>query len=235
MSNFRGQYMDMVDSSSDVTISNKLNRANVKTSPAAILPKSEQEISTNDEITKTAPEIDNIDINADATDDYGSPFLSGVEVEKRPLGGSPIENTRQFFGINDDADDKNDSFDINKLVDLSDPALPADDGGEGELQPALPSGDEEADETAIVAEPELNPEPTPVSRAAIVNTMLTPQYKAVKTTNLPESSSPFAHASDVANIASAKKARSVWPLILLFVMMALAGVAAGALIYLMME
>ncbi|MDR1970264.1 MAG: vitamin K epoxide reductase family protein [Candidatus Nomurabacteria bacterium] len=232
MSKFRGQYMDMVHPSSDVKVADKPNFASerpVKAPSPMISSEPDEEVLVDDEIIETieTPEVDD--------DTYQSPFLPDVEVEKRPLGGSPAENTKQFFGIYDE----NSPFDINEHIDLSKPELPADDGGKGELEPELPSGEEEVE---VASEPEPDPEISkevfkpfePATRAAVVNTMIPPQYKTSETTKLDKPNSPFEHASDAASPNPARKSISIWVWIILFIGIAAIGAVAGWLIYLMM-
>jgi len=225
MSKFRGQYMDMVHPSSDVHVVDKPNHAGeqpVKMSLPTVSVSSEPEKET----LFDAPEIDT----------YESPFLPDVEVEKRPLGGS-IDN------------DAHDVFDINEFIDLSQIELPADDGGEGELEPALSPGEENG-EKIVIAESELDSESSekvdsaprnnvakshqPATRNAVINTMIPPQYKEPETKQIPQSRSPFSHAGEAIEHAPTRKPMPVWVWMLLFVLIAIAGAAAGAAIYLVM-
>jgi hypothetical protein len=225
MTKFRGQYMDMVHPSSDVHVADKLNHAYerpVKEQEPPVSPQPEEEIATDvlDEII-----VEDEAAEAPETEAYESPFLPNVEVEKRPLGGdsSAEDADKQPSGIDNDA---HDIFDIDDFIDLSQPELPADDGGKGELEPELPSGDET--EMAI-AEPESKPEP---ARTTVVNTMITPQYKVTEVTQPSEPSSPFAHASVESTTAVPKRLFPIWGWILVFILLAIVGAAVGALIYL---
>jgi len=220
---FRGQYMDMVHPSSDVQLSDKPNHADqlAKSSPP----------------DPTPPEPEKEEIPPDTVDDreaYESPFLPNVAVEKRPLGGgSPADNTRQLFGIDEEA---HDTFDINNLVDLSRPELPADDSGKGELEPALPPGDEPGLESEPEpAEPEPEPEPLPAPEEP----ESTPEPEPEKPEPIPKTpetvdnqpQAPFAHAAEPAAKPGSKKPH-LWALPIFFVLLAIIGAAIGALIYL---
>ena len=102
--------------------------------------------------------------------------------------------------------------------------LPADDGGQGELEPALPANATEPTAPAI---------PTQPDQTATINTMIRPQYQPTDNQPLIESVAPFAQAaSEAADVVPARrKPLSPWKWILLFLAMAIIGVAAGALVY----
>jgi|GEM_PF-3370841 len=218
-------------------------------------PESDKnDISSQEAIVEpenTSNELEFIDIDDEPkTDTYNTPFLPDVGVKKRPLGGLlPAESPEQSF---DNIDKDKNSFDINELIDLRQLELPADDGGRGELELSLPAGDsaedanttqksisEEPKEKAKISNKIDYPLRTNVSeppkfdtRIALANTMTASQYEASGIAQPTEMSSPFAHASDAAGQNSAKKSLPVWSWILIFVLIAIAGMAAGALIYL---
>lgn len=210
MSAFRGQYMDMVHPSSDVKVADKPNLAG------------QQSIKT---LSPFTPREETLIDAVEKTDTYESPFLSNVEVEKRPLGGLPVDNTN----------DARDTFDINEFVDLSKPELPADDSGRGELEPELPVGEE-----IVIEEPENEVSPT-FSDEIEPEPALEPEpeLKSELETELesePESEkpiAPFAHAAEPITKPKTKKSSSIWIWIVLFILIAIVGAAAGALIYLM--
>jgi hypothetical protein len=217
MSDFRGQYMDMVHPSSDVGVTDKPNNADKQPikEPLSTVSSELEQPPIEDQVSET--------IDTSETDIYESPFLPDVEVEKRPLGGSPAENTKQLFGITDETLN---SFDINSFIDLDQPELPADDGGKGELVPELPSGEENQETTT---EDQLIESPRPEPHPAVADAIAEPQNNTPLTI---EPSSPFAHASDVAHKTPTRKPMPIWLWALIFVLIAAAGVAAGAVIYL---
>jgi len=239
MNKFRGQYMDMVHSSSDVHVANKPNHAGerpvkeprpvVNDGKSSDLPEwmgfsgklvkkpSEPEMAKEvDEKVLEAPEL-----SLEENDAYETPFLPNVEVEKRPLGGSPAENTRYLFGIDKDAGTEG-STGSDQLK------LPADDSGKGELEPELPSGEENETPPAqpeTDSEPKSEPEPEPKRNAIIEpDSLIEPTEEPV---------TPFSHAIDDAKITSPKKHLPVWGWILIFALIIAVGVGAGVLVFMM--
>jgi hypothetical protein len=196
MAGFRGQYMDMVHPSSDVHVTDKPNHAGNQPikEPAPTAPPAPEEEIVADIPDKIMTETETT--GNPETETYESPFLPNIEVEKRPLG------------VKNDENDIREAFDINKFIDLSQPKLPADDSGQGELEPELPAGGEIYASTALTG------------------AMTAPESKT------SEPASPFAHASN-GNVATpAKKPFPIWGWLLVFVLLAAAGAATGALIYL---
>jgi len=243
MSDFRGQYMDMIHPSSDVKVTDKPNLINqppIK-APSPIAPTKPVETAPSPETVKE-------------TDTYESPFLSNIEIEKRPLGDSATKN--KFFNINSDA---HDTFDVNEFINLDKPELPADDSGKGELEPELPSG-EAVEEVPVEPEPELiesepteseiaEPEPTPEEEPeptfeeeseVVAVAEPTEPTEIIKIPEPIESvgptapESPFAHASEIASPTPTRKSKSIWMWILIFILITIAGGAIGAIIYLLM-
>jgi hypothetical protein len=226
MNQFRGQYMDMVHPSSDVKVTNKPNNAGRK--PVVETPPA---VSSSPE-----PEPEKQDFfNVPDEDAYESPFLPNIDVEKRPLGGSPTdeptpppENAAPPLNNQNSPEE---AFDINKYFDLSQPELPADDGGKGELEPELPSNSETETNEVETSEIEIDEIET---ASPVINNMIMPQYEAAPTLEPTKPDSPFAHVSSTASVqpVKTKKASLVWAWIALFILLAIVGVAAGALIYL---
>jgi hypothetical protein len=263
---FRGQFMDMVHPSSDVSVANKPNHAadlkpNVKKSESPVAeeeladefaetPDQEQKLAAvfaPDDVSIEELEVDanvaNVDVATEAepeikpetetrvetgkpADAYESPFLPAAKVEKRPLG-TPT-SVAKFLGQPEM------------------PLLAADDGGKGEPEPELSESNfitafiEEMKTAPKPAEktdhlPRENAERAPArdTRAAIANTMIMPQYKTSETAKISAPSSPYAAAAAESN-QPVKKAKHfpVIGWILIYLLLAVAGAALGAWLYL---
>ena len=175
------------------------------------------------------------------SDPLQSPFLTNVDVEKRPLG-TPLSKSL------DDKEDSGDEIDdLDELLDfdLHQKQLPADDGGKGTLVPALSAGDESYDKK--------DPEPDRLPRAnaqgkpdkdqaqntsaAIDSSMIfQSQRKDSDMDDVLTSDSPFANSAitpkPITRPAAKKKKSSVINWVLMIILLLIAGGATGALVYL---
>lgn len=254
---FRGRFMDMVHPSSDVKVADKANFASNRQSdkseeseptekannifePVAFSNSTKPEIYDTEETepkdaVSNQPELlesasDDKELDQAKDEPLKSPFLPGIKVDKRPLGNA--ETT--MSSVMPDWLQR-------ELDDLSEPELPADDGGSGNMELELPakvSSKTESEEPKL--EPvspvvvELSPSRSIDTRAALENTMIQPQYKANTSNGLDRPSSPYAYASqdDNTTTAKVKKHIPVWTWIIIYILLILVGGAVGALIYL---
>lgn len=235
---FRGRFMDMVHPSSDVKVADKANFAPDRQSDKS--EKSESTTETNNifepvafsDPTKSEPSestSDDTELDQAKDEPLKSPFLPGIKVDKRPLSNAETMSSTMPDWLQ------------RELNDLSEPELPADDGGSGDLELELPAkvsskteSEENKPELANPVVVELSPSRSIDTRAALENTMIQPQYKANTSNDIDHPSSPYAYASqdETTTTPKDKKHIPVWTWIIIYILLILVGGAVGALIYL---
>ncbi len=219
---FRGRFMDMVHPSSDVKI---IGKANSVATPSIEATSVVSDAPVADQTTSEF--ADNV-IGEITDESLQSPFLPGIKVDKRPLGSA------------EEVEAKLPDWLQRGLDELSEPSLPADDGGGGETEPASPASiprDNVPEEPALIVPSsavESLPEKPRDMRGALANTMIQPQYQADTAAQIDRPSSPYAYAShdNLALPAKVKKHIPVWTWIIIYILLILAGGAVGALVYL---
>ncbi|MCL2174143.1 hypothetical protein FWH58_02530 [Candidatus Saccharibacteria bacterium] len=217
MNKTSGQYMDLIDPSSDVKVVDKENRVNQKPSETPAPEPNEKVLvdvdALQDSTSLEPPKIPETPETPEIDDDdaYESPFLRDIEVEKRPLGSS-ADNTRQLFGISSDAENQ-------PIVAESEPtpAEPAESPVETIAQETLPE-----------------PEPSVAPPITIESTMIVPQYETSTVAPTIEPTPPFAHVSEAIDLAPAKKHLSAWIWVLIFIVITVVGIGAGVAAYLIL-
>lgn len=257
---FRGHFMDVIHPSSDVNISDKTNYAPEKPLIKPPLPPANNDLRSSPRPSKdfaddlsstfepigTKPSLEGYEghdltssvhyEDSDATEDFKSPFLPNVKVDKRPLGSS-ASDSQNIPGW---------------LKDFSQIELPADDSAKGELEPELlavnPSSEPrhnnpfatdsdqiESDKSSNVNDKELTQieDSTKDSlfdvRAALDSSI----------TNLPHNISSNEVKADHTNYLYSSSAESEtikkhipnWILILTFLLLVITGGAIGAILY----
>lgn len=169
---------------------------------------------------------------------YESPFLADAKVEKRPLGAMPPTSllAADDSGAGELEPELNESNFITAFIEeMKETAAAA-----AEEKPEKKSAETTAVKPAPIAAPEADhlprrnvvAAPPQDTRAALANTMIMPQYKTSETAQLAEAGSPY--AAGAAEPAPAAKAKHfpVWGWILIYLLLAAAGAALGAWVYL---
>ena len=177
---------------------------------------------TSDDVQPTEPEREPLK----------SPFLTGVKVDKRPLGS------------NDESVAAMPDWLQRGLDELNNLELPADDGGSGELELELPANSEslshdekesdsdslELSASAIRSEPALQP-PRDI-RAALENTMIQPQHGPADATSAHPASQYVYTGHEPISSAKVKKHIPAWTWLLIYFLLIIVGGAIGVFVYL---
>ena len=262
---FRGRFMDVVHPSSDVKIVDKANHASEKqvqqsvaihpndTSPEDFAKETSgafepieftQYIETPVDNTETEPAdetaqeepLEDVQLDDPENEPLKSPFLTGVKVDKRPLGSTEEPETTMPDWLQ------------RGLGELNNLELPADDGGSGELELALPTEEKEtfpeSQEEHNSNDLELDASTTPLSestvqpprdvRAALENTMIHPQYESTNVASVAGPASQYVYADHAEAVTPTKVKKHVpaWTWITIYVLLILVGGAIGVFVYL---